>query len=475
MENVFTKSNDYKQEYSCSIVQIDDVKPIEGSDFLGQSLVNGFPIVVRKDQVKSGDILFYAPIECELDSTFCKVNNLYEDNELNEDHDKKGYFNKYGRVRIIKLRGVPSMGYLFGLDEVNALLKANGHNTITDEDMVVGTDFDTIAGDLFVKAFVPRVKENTHVGKGNGHNRDKKLEQFDRMIPGEFSYHYNTCQLEREVRNFSPDDNITVSVKLHGTSIIIGNIKVREPKWGGWYTKFFEYLPKFLRFTKEKYDYIYSSRTVIKNKSINQSVTSGWYGTDVWAKYHDLFVSNDLLPKGMTIYGEIIGYTGDGKAIQKLGAAYDYGCKDGESKLMIYRISEALPDGTHYEWDVPQVLKWTEKLVSEHPGMAQHIHPIDILYTGKLGDLYPDLDKSNHWHENLLERMKNEKAWFMEENEPLCTNKVPREGVVIRKNGDVLKEAFKLKTMKFRFGEEKSVSAGNIDVEMLEGYGGEEN
>ena len=174
MKNVFTKSNDYKQEYSCSIVQIEEVKPIEGSDFLGQSLVNGFPIVVRKDQVKSGDILFYAPIECELDSTFCKVNNLYEDNELNEDHDKKGYFNKYGRVRIIKLRGVPSMGYLFGLNEVNNLLKANGHSTITEEDMVVGTDFDTIAGDLFVKAFIPRISSDAIVGCGN----KEKLNKF---------------------------------------------------------------------------------------------------------------------------------------------------------------------------------------------------------------------------------------------------------------------------------------------------------
>ena len=118
------------------------------------------------------------------------------------------------------------------------------------------------------------------------------------------------------------------------------------------------------------------------------------------------------------------------------------------------------------------VLEWTKKLIMEHPDMAQHIHPIDVLYSGKLGDLYPDLDQTNHWHENLLERMKNDKTWHMEENEPLCRNKVPREGVVIRKNGDVLKEAFKLKTMKFRFGEEKSVSAGNVDTEMLEGYGG---
>lgn len=488
MKNIFTKSNDYKQEYSCSIVKIDDIKPIEGSDFLGQTLVNGFPIVVRKDQIKSGDILFYAPIECELDSTFCNVNNLYEDNELNEDHDKKGYFNKYGRVRIIKLRGVPSMGYLFGLNEVNNLLKANGHGTITEEDMVVGTDFDTISGDLFVKAFIPRISSSNIVWVGNKDNLKNRLKRFDCMIPGEFSPHYSTAQFERELRTFNPDDDVTVSVKLHGTSIIIGNIKIREPRFGGLYAKYFEYLPKILRFIKEKYDYVYSSRKVILNKDINPDFEYNFNDSAKYTKYYELFSKNNLLPKGVTIYGEIVGYNENGKPIQKIGGAkdnvksdkktdnaYDYGCNVGENKLMIYRINETLPDGTHYEWDVMRVLEWTKKLISEHQDMAQHIHPIDVLYSGKLGDLYPDLDQTNHWHENLLERMKNEKEWFMEMNEPLCKCKVPREGVVIRKNGDVLKEAFKLKTMKFRFCEEKSVSEGNIDVEMLEEYGGEEN
>ena len=45
----------------------------------------------------------------------------------------------------------------------------------------------------------------------------------------------------------------------------------------------------------------------------------------------------------------------------------------------------------------------------------------------KAKDIYPELDTENHWHENLLDKLKNDKEHFgMEEFEPLCTyNSVP--------------------------------------------------
>ena len=62
--------------------------------------------------------MVYVANECELNPTFCKKNNLFEDSSLNEDSTKKGYFNKYGRVRIVKLRGQASLG-IFKWDTVN--------------------------------------------------------------------------------------------------------------------------------------------------------------------------------------------------------------------------------------------------------------------------------------------------------------------------------------------------------------------
>ena len=75
---LINKNERFIQEYCATIVRIGEVKPIEGSDFLAMTLVNGFPIVVRKDQVKEGDVMVYCPIETQLSSNFLSINNLYE-------------------------------------------------------------------------------------------------------------------------------------------------------------------------------------------------------------------------------------------------------------------------------------------------------------------------------------------------------------------------------------------------------------
>ena len=65
------------REYCCTIVRVGDIEPIQGSDFLGKTLVDGVQIVVRKDEVSKGDIMFYASNETELCEGFLSVNNLF--------------------------------------------------------------------------------------------------------------------------------------------------------------------------------------------------------------------------------------------------------------------------------------------------------------------------------------------------------------------------------------------------------------
>ena len=100
----------------------------------------------------------------------------------------------------------------------------------------------------------------------------------------------------------------------------------------------------------------------------------------------------------------------------------------------------------------------------------KRIHPIDLFYHGTLEDLYPDLDTENHWHEELLERLKLEKKFDMEENEPLCKNEVPAEGIVIRKCADTALRASKLKSNAFFLAESIRMDEGDLDCELLEGY-----
>lgn len=459
----FTASENMSKEYCCTLVQIGDLKPIEGSDFLVSTLVEGREIVVRKDQVNSGDLMFYAANECELNRNFLSANNFFDDPALNRDNTKKGYINKWGRIRMIKLRGVLSMGFLFSIDD---MLQWKPDIDVTE--LSVGQDFDTVDGELFVCAYVPRTKPTSERASKDA-RRIKKIKQFDRMIPGQFCFHYDTAQLNREISRLKPTDYVFITNKLHGTSAIFGNIKIKAPKWGGLYSKIFEMLPSFLQFTKDVYGSIYSSRTVIKNRFINSNVGDGFYGKDIWAQYHEML--KPYIHEGYTLYGEICGYADNDVMIQK---GYDYGCAPDENFLMLYRITKTSEDGKKHEFNVDEVRQMTLNLISEMRANGdisyKKIRPIDVFYEGALADLYPDLDQAMHWHSNVLEAMKKDARFGMEQDETLCKNKVPREGFVLRVKDDPISEAFKLKCIKFLSKEAKEMDTGAIDIEMEQKY-----
>lgn len=598
MENsVLRMSPEGKSEYCCTVVQIGEVIPIEGSDFLGKTKVTGVQIVVRKDQVKEGDVVIYASNECALNQKFLSVNNLFEigcremnanypevkaimdkydpirvkadraknkaksvknkmesltssakrlkkkikeldeklealdsfddttveekrnsytskRNQYQEEADAKiakameltttyvkykneatelinsgksivseamskcGFFNKNGRVRCITLKGVPSFGFLFTKEELAKYCPEVKKINIED---YLNKDFDTVNGELFVKAYVPPIKETLISNKSKTGKAQKKLSMFDRMVEGEFFFHYDTKPLWKTIQLLEPSDILTVTVKLHGTSGIFSNVHIKSPIKIAWYRRLWnKFVDRFDVFKSTRFiDYIveygnvYSSRTVIKNRYINKGVTSGYYNVDIWGTVNEAI--KPYIEPGMTIYGEICGYAGE-TMIQK---TYDYDCEPGEYKFMIYRITTTTPNGSKYEWNVSDVHDWTEKLINTMEANgdenAKRIHPIDILYHGTLGDLYPEIPIDEKWHDNVLETMKYDKEHFgMEELEPLCYNKVPREGIVIRKDNDPIIEAFKLKTMSFAIGEAVRIDDGEIDIEMKEAYVKEE-
>ena len=383
-----------------------------------------------------------------------------------------GFFNKYGRVRCITLKGTPSFGFLFSPEE---LFKFDNTVTMEDIEAYIGQEFDTINGELFVKVFIPPMPKESR--RNNANKAQNRVKRFDRMVDGEFFFHYSTTQLEKTINQFNPEDEVDVSTKIHGTSSIFAKVKVKKPihwktilfsPWN-WVMRLF-HLP-LIKTYKVEYGPVYSSRTVIKNRYINSSTNGGYYNADIWTEYGDIIYP--YLDEGMTVYGEIFGYiTGSDKPIQK---TYDYGCDKGENKIMFYRVTKD-EDGKKREWEVQEVLDWTNALIERMKECGDEnwkkIHPIDLLYHGTLGDLYPEIDSTNHWHENVLQALKNDKVHFgMEEDEPFCTfHKVPREGICIRKCDDPIRECYKLKTNAFRLGEALRVDAGDVDIEMEEGY-----
>lgn len=529
---MFTKSDNIKEEYCAQIVRINELSPIENSDFLVKANINdAYEVVVGKNDVKVGDIMVYAKMETQINNEFLSVNNQFELGERQKNQNYKevqalidegkeaeakklvGYFNKHGRVRMVRLRGCPSMGVLFTIDSLvkwKPQIKEYDFSqcfTPNAEGIVEPFNFDTIDGELFIKAFVPKIQV-PQVRKQNATQKTnrKLLRRFDRLVDGQFTIHYDTNMLRENMWRIKPDTVVTISVKMHGSSHIVGNLLVKVPKTSiaaksqvvkamkairglrkreqrfYWQKELVKSLINHQRNIinsqyRLKYGNITSSRKVIKNKYINLGPQKHFYGVDIWTGYGNLLYP--YLTEGMTVYSEICGYvTGTDSPIQKekkTNIPFDYGCEPGESFIMPYRITFTDNEGNRTEWEAMEVYGWTLNLLKEHPELADRIKPLQIIYHGTLSDLYPEISVTEHWNRNVLKAMIHDKEHFgMELDEPLCKNKVPREGIVLRIDNDVKAEAFKLKTFRFLDREEENIDSGEVDGEMAEGYGDEQ-
>jgi len=174
MTQFLKESEKIQHEYCCTVVRLGKITPVENSDFLATTQVNGFQIVVRKDECKEGDLMIYAANETQLNKNFLSCNNLFElgERSLNKNYEKVqklldegkndeakklvGFFNKHGRVKCIRLRKQPSFGFLFHKDSL-----VNWKPELKDLNLedYVDKDFDTVCDELFVKVYVPYVPE----------------------------------------------------------------------------------------------------------------------------------------------------------------------------------------------------------------------------------------------------------------------------------------------------------------------------
>lgn len=526
MKETFGVSENTNVNYQASICKVGEIIPIEGSDHLCKTIVNGYTIVVSND-FKKGDIVIYFPVETAICDEFLSANNLYElhyasrnknrdavlalkekaenakkDGDLKEYNklyseakSMVGFFSDKARVRIIKLRGVYSEGFITSID---SMVQYDASLAEINWEEFVGTRFDCVNGHPFCWKYIPPMKPIEVVPCGRQsffRKRMKRLRTSDLLIPGQFEFHYDTEDLAPKIDLLKPDDIVTITVKCDGTSVILSNVQ-RKRELSLW-----EKIKKKIGLkVKDEiiYDNIWSSRNVIKNDFFHKNgQQQHYYGVDIWGCAEKVF--GPYIPQGTTIYGEIVGYLEHSDIM--IQANHDYGCKPGQWKLMPYRITETDSDGNKKEWNVLDVDRWTHNLVNEHPELEQHILYLNILYHGRMADLYPDLDISCHWHENLLERLKNDKESFlMEEKEPMChlyddklsaiqerieenrkKNKsteywekkyaeldkfrAPREGIVIRIDDDIIPRAWKLKTNAHYEKERQMHDDGVSDIE----------
>jgi len=289
--------------------------------------------------------------------------------------------------------------------------------------------------------------------KGNNprsgeHKNQKK--RVSRVIPDQFRFYVDTKQALRCINEISPDDVGSISSKIHGCSyicsksLVLRKLSIRDK------------IARFLgvKVQDKEYDYLYASRSVIKNDSEG----TGFYKVDIWTDLGKKYFEGKL-HDGESVYGEVVGYLPNSTSMIQGG--YDYGELPGSYGVYVYRITQTTPDGAvvSLDWNAMKArcAEIQVKMVKEY-------------FYGRLKDKYPEIPVDENWHKNFVEALQKE---YLEKDVVgnLC-KKVPDEGVVLRVEGLGIR-VYKLKSLKFLNHESVAREEEVIDIEDQESVSSE--
>lgn len=399
--------------YAAKVVEVKHLVVLDGLDNLLGLPVDGFTALVPKS-TSIGDILVVFPAESQIQDWFLNCNNLYRHAELNADPTAlPGYIEDNRRVRAIKLRGNVSSA----LAMPGAVVGAGPAD--------VGTLFDTVDGVLLLKKYELPTKPNS--GKGNQAPKEREVEVV-------FPVHYDTANYWRNVENLDPNDFVTVTQKLHGTSVRFGRVPAtRKLTWKDRLAKRFG-----VKVVQHTYEFVVGSRKVTKTIGDKPNADANhWYASgDIWTKSVEHLA--DSIPEGVIVFGELIGWTADGAPIQK---GYTYHVPRGEVRLYIYRVATVNSAGQQFDlsWEGVKHFCWERGLVT-----------VPELWSGFHGDFNVDdyidvryADYPVEWSAAL----------------PLSDKGTVDEGVVVRREG-VVPYALKAKSPIFLGFETKMLDEG---------------
>jgi len=441
---MFTKSSDHKINYLASIVKLTNVRRHNGADRLqcvslfGNNVITGLT-------AKDDDLYCYFPLECAISVDFLKFTNSFREKTSNTDTNVAGFFEYHGRVRAVKLRGERSEGYIVPVSELERFAKEILGKDLVITDKHVGSDFDLLFDHVFCKKYIPK---GTYQGDAAGKKTRGNVKRYaSKLVEKQFAFHPSTEQLKRNMHKVQPDDYVAITEKYHGTSFVVSNVIIKKNlTWKDRIAKFFK-----VNVVDTEYGMLYSSRSVIKNVSLdNDKENNHFYDSDVWK-----IVADKLYPSlkhGYSFYGEIVGYTPTGKMIQ---SDYDYGCPVGSLDYIVYRMTYTNVIGDVHELSHHQMIDYCDKFGIKTP----LVH-----FYGKIKDLYPQVSVNEHWHENVLAHLIND---YLEKDCIFCNTvpNTPAEGVIMRVDKPNAWEVYKLKSFRFLEKESKFLDQGVIDLE----------
>jgi len=180
--------------YRAKIVKLEGLRKHSNADKLQVATID-FNNVITGLEAKDGDIYVYFPLECAINKDFLAWSNSFEEKTLNADVTQRGFFNKHGRVRAVKLRGEPTQGYIIPVTILEDWLeiflkKAVAFSLRTSFEDVIGKEFDSYDDIVICQKYIPANKGNNHIGLGTGKPVINKIKEV--LIDGQFNFYGDT-------------------------------------------------------------------------------------------------------------------------------------------------------------------------------------------------------------------------------------------------------------------------------------------
>lgn len=399
--------------YAATVVSVDRLEKLPNRDRIVAFNALGFQTLVGVD-THIGTVGVMFPPECQLNAEYCGVNNLFEDHYkfLNSDPEAKGYLGNTRRIKALTLGGHRSDSLFMPL---SSLMLVKGVTGKTVSSLKVGDIFDELDGVEICRKYVKPVK---------GQGGIAAMVLPSRVDMSRFQEQFNIPNYFANAEQVDPFASVIVTQKLHGANIRIGNT------YGQRKLSFVERLAKRFgaKVQETEFVQVYGSHHVIKDA--NNPGSKGYYGTDIWTQAGKEL--DGKLPPGMVAYGEIIGFTPTGRAIQP---GYTYNCAPQQMDLYIYRLTVVLANGQSVDLSWDQVVRFCTDLGVKH---------VPVIWKGSFCDFNAESFIDQKFAETIPGTV------------PLSTDSPCDEGVVVRiDKGFTHPQLLKAKSHAFRRHETK--------------------
>jgi tRNA-binding EMAP/Myf-like protein len=426
--------------YAAYITTIKELHKHPNADRLMVTTIFGNNVIVDLSY-HEGQRVIYFPTDGQLSEEFATDNNLVKKyvpvSELTEEQigskqviqkdgiavvNMGGYMDANKRnIMAIKLRGEKSDGLVLPIE---VLSRYGDISNLKD-----GIAIIEFCGHEICTKYIPKKKRVSE------HKRSiNKKEERETIGYPLFVQHIDTEQLAYNEKAFKEGDTIYLTRKLHGTSFRVANtLEVTTKKRNPVMKKIFRLKDK----KTKKWAMISGTR-----RTTLIDYGGGYYGSNAFRKkYTDMF--DGILPKGMEVFGEIVGWVDENTPImpscsnskikdkefsKRYGeqTVFTYGCPKGENDCYIYRITMTNEDGISVELPTEEVMMWCERLGVKYVPLLEK-----FIYTT--------------W-DDLNERVEK----YLDIPEPLANGSHIVEGVVVRIDNRSGFTAYKAKGFNFK-------------------------